>query len=146
MVKCRHEETVSAMPFTDTWVGGSTLRGEVRVNPGKSRDTRARADVMLRWTVAVIVVLFGALELPASAGAAEPNPEPRGVTTTVVGGSWLVFAPWPFTTFDPATGDFSCVGSTSWEGSWTGITHYDMGGNFTLVTPPSTAWRTPSAG
>jgi hypothetical protein len=110
------------------------MRGELRVNPGLAGTMTAKGDLMVRWAVALMFVFFGALQLPASAGAAEPGPGPRGGITTVVGGSWVGLANCVFTSFDPATGDFVCIGSTSWEGSWTGITHYDLTGNFNPVT------------
>lgn len=68
--------------------------------------------------VATLAVVFGTT-MPVD--AMEPG-------TTTVGGSWVNVLACVFTSFDPATGAFTCTSSSTWEGSWTGITHFDAEG------------------
>jgi hypothetical protein len=94
-----------------------------------------RGDVttakFVQQVAAVIAVVAAGLAMPASRALADSDPP--GTTTSVVGGGWAT-SPCVFTSFDPSTGDVTCVGSSAWTGSWTGITHYDVTGNLDLVT------------
>lgn len=72
-------------------------------------------------------VLLSVLGMPLSGNAAEP-------AGTVVGGSWVNEVPCLFTSFEPDTGSFTCTGSSTWQGSWTGVTHFEAWG----VTDPRT--------
>ena len=84
---------------------------------------------MRRWCVLALAALLVGTPLANEAAAA-----PKGKTKSTVGGSWVQWANCVFTSFDPASGDFSCVGGTTWEGSWTGVTSYEIEGNLDLAT------------
>jgi hypothetical protein len=89
-------------------------------------------------SMVVAAAVLGSVSGSASAAVAAAGPagsaEPAGPVTTAVGGSWLQWANCVFVSFDPKTGDFRCVGGSTWEGTWTGITHYDVTGNLNLET------------
>jgi hypothetical protein len=86
---------------------------------------------MKHWGVAAILALLGTGLIAAPAGAAS---SPSGVTTSTVGGSWAQIVNCVFTSIDPSTGDFTCVGGSTWEGSWTGVTHYEVTGTYNATT------------
>jgi len=75
----------------------------------------------------VALLSVGVTAPPASAG-------PSGVAASTVGGSWAQVVNCVFTKFDASTGDFSCVGGSTWEGSWTGVTHYEVTGTYNPTT------------
>jgi hypothetical protein len=86
---------------------------------------------MKRGSLVPILVLLGAnaFAVPARAAAG-----PAGVTTSTMGGSWAQIVNCVFTRYEPATGDFTCVGGSTWGGSWTGVTHYDATGRYDPAT------------
>jgi len=86
---------------------------------------------MQRRIVATVIVLLG---LGAGAAPAGADSAPRGTTTSTVNGSWAQLVNCVFTHFDPSSGDFTCVGGSTWEGSWTGVTHYDVKGVYDMKT------------
>jgi hypothetical protein len=90
-----------------------------------------KEEAMKRRSLVTILVLLGASALPGRADAAAG---PAGITTSTVGGSWAQVVNCVFTRYEPSTGDFSCVGSSTWEGSWTGVTHYDVIGRYDAAT------------
>ncbi|MCA1843081.1 MAG: hypothetical protein LC792_07785, partial [Actinobacteria bacterium] len=67
---------------------------------------------ILATVVTVLTLGFGA----ARAGA---EASPAGVTTSTVGGAWAQVVNCLFTRYDPSNGNFTCVGSSTWEGAWT---------------------------
>lgn len=83
-----------------------------------------------RILVTTIVALLGAGAWSAPAGAAEPV----GTTTSTVAGSWAQIVNCVFTHYDLQSGDFTCVGGSTWQGSWTGVTHYDVKGHYDVAT------------
>jgi hypothetical protein len=86
---------------------------------------------MHRRSLATVLGILGAIALSTPAGAAAG---PAGATTTTVGGSWAQVVNCVYTRYEPSTGDFSCVGSSTWEGSWTGLTHYVITGTLNPST------------
>jgi hypothetical protein len=66
-------------------------------------------------------------------GTAGPGRAAEAKTTTV-GGSWANGLPCIFTSFEPGTGAFTCTGSSTWQGSWTGLTQFDARGVVDPVT------------
>jgi hypothetical protein len=82
---------------------------------------------MNRPIVTAMGALLSVLGTPLTGNAAEPR-------ATVVGGSWLNEVPCIFTSFDPDTGRVTCTGSSTWQGSWTGVTRFEARG----VTDPKT--------
>ena len=62
-----------------------------------------------------------------------------GTTTSAVNGSWAQIVDCVFTHYDPQSGAFTCVGGSTWQGSWTGVTHYDVKGTYDLATGDTTA-------
>ena len=93
-----------------------------------------KGEVMERRIVAAIVALLGMGAWSAPAGAAAGPAGPGGAMTSTVGGSWAQIVNCVFTRYEPSTGDFSCVGGSTWEGSWTGLTHYDVTGRYDPAT------------
>jgi len=89
---------------------------------------------MQRRVVGTIVALLAIAATAAPAGAAARPAGPAGVTTSIVGGSWAQVVNCVFTRYDPSSGDFNCVGSSTWEGAWTGVTHYDVTGTYNVTT------------
>lgn len=56
-----------------------------------------------------------------------------------VAGTWQTLVPVTLTSYqpsasDPTTGTYTGVGSTLWQGTWTGVTHYSISGTANLVT------------
>lgn len=56
-----------------------------------------------------------------------------------VSGTWQEIVPVSMTSYtpsagDPLTGHYQGVGSTLWQGTWTGVTHYTMTGTANLVS------------
>jgi hypothetical protein len=54
-------------------------------------------------------------------------------------GGWVGATPCVITSYDPSpsdptTGTFSCVGSTTWDGSWTGQTEFAVKGTINFLT------------
>ncbi|MDQ1493161.1 MAG: hypothetical protein QOJ23_5675 [Actinomycetota bacterium] len=86
---------------------------------------------MKRRSLVTILALLAPCALPVPAGA---GADPAGVTTSTVGGSWAQIVNCVFTRYEPSTGDFTCVGGSTWEGSWTGVTHYDVTGRYDPAT------------
>jgi hypothetical protein len=85
----------------------------------------------------LLVTITGLLGIATAAGpatAVAPPAVPPGVTTSTIGGSWAQVVNCVFTRYDPSTGDFGCVGSSTWEGAWTGLTHYDATGTYNAAT------------
>ena len=83
-----------------------------------------------RILVPTLAVLLGVGAFYAPADAADP----AGPTTSAVGGSWAQIVNCVFTEYNPSTGAFRCVGGSTWEGSWTGVTHYVVTGVFNAST------------
>jgi hypothetical protein len=83
---------------------------------------------------AAALLVSAAITAPIPAAGASAAVAPPGEITTEVGGSWIQWANCVFISFDPTTGDFRCVGGSTWEGAWTGITHYDVTGNIDPTT------------
>jgi Glyoxalase/Bleomycin resistance protein/Dioxygenase superfamily len=78
------------------------------------RLTREKGMKRSMVGVAVVVALLALTPLPGRAAEA---------TVTTVGGSWANGVPLVFTSLDPDTGKFSGILSSTWQGSWTGLTH-----------------------
>lgn len=73
-----------------------------------------------------------AVTLPAPGALAAPR-------THAVSGTWQEVVPVSMTSYTPSAGDplngqYQGVGSTLWQGTWTGVTHYTMQGTANLVT------------
>jgi len=86
---------------------------------------------MPRRIVATVIVLLALGAGVAPAGAAGDRP---GASVSTVRGSWAQVVNCLFTRYDPSTGDFACVGGSTWQGSWTGLTHYDVKGVHDMKT------------
>jgi hypothetical protein len=86
---------------------------------------------MGRRSLVAILVLAA---VTAVGGPARAAGGPLGVTTSTVGGSWAQIVNCVFTHYDPSSGAFTCVGGSTWEGSWTGVTHYDVTGTVNPAT------------
>ncbi|HEY4409217.1 MAG TPA: hypothetical protein VGO87_05005 [Acidimicrobiia bacterium] len=84
---------------------------------------------MKRRIVATVIALLG-LGVGVTPASAADGPGPPGTATSTVGGSWAQIVNCVFTDYDPSSGAFHCVGSSTWEGSWTGVTHYAVTGVF----------------
>ncbi len=82
------------------------------------------ASTRVRFIAAAAVALLALLALPASA---KSRYEP-------VNGRWVGAVPCVMTSLDPATGHTTCTGSTTWVGTWTGVTHYTLDGTYDPVT------------
>ena len=67
---------------------------------------------MKRRSLVTILILLGITAVSAPAGAAAG---PIGVTTSAVGGSWAQIVNCVFTRYEPSTGDFSCVGGSTFN-------------------------------
>jgi len=58
-----------------------------------------------------------------------------GATERVaVSGSWQSIVNCAFTSYDPLTGQMTCVGSTLWRGALAGVTRYDVTGTYDVLT------------
>ncbi|MCA1843514.1 MAG: hypothetical protein LC792_10090 [Actinobacteria bacterium] len=82
----------------------------------------------------ILVTFVALLALGVGAPPAGAEVSPAGVTTSTVGGAWAQVVNCVFTRYDPSNGDFTCVGSSTWEGAWTGLTHYDATGTLNPAT------------
>lgn len=86
--------------------------------------------------VALGVVL---IDISMSTTLAVQAAETSTATTPNVSGTWQTVVPVVLTSYkpsspDPTTGTFSGVGSTLWQGTWTGLTHYKISGTANLIT------------
>lgn len=82
----------------------------------------------------LVLVPLAALALMGLAPGAQ-----AGARTHAVSGSWQEVVPVSMTSYtpsagDPLTGRYQGIGSTLWQGTWTGVTHYVMQGTANLVT------------
>jgi hypothetical protein len=82
----------------------------------------------------LLVIVLAFLAGTAGIMPAGADGTTTGSTTSTVGGSWAQVLNCVFTRYDPATGAFSCVGGSTWEGSWTGATHYVVTGTYRPTT------------
>jgi hypothetical protein len=62
------------------------------------------------------------------------GPTAAHATSVQVHGSWQQLVNCALTSYDPVTKAFSCVGSTAWHGTWTGVTRYTVSGTADLVS------------
>ncbi len=70
---------------------------------------------------------------------AAPAASAKETGARAVAGTWQTIVPVSLTSYqpspsDPTTGDYTGVGSTMWQGTWTGVTHYRIRGTANLVT------------
>jgi hypothetical protein len=80
------------------------------------------------WACFLGSLAVTALMWPSPAEAAP------GRTTTTVGGGWIALVSCAPTSFDPTTGKLTCIGSSAWDGAWTGVTHYTASAVLNLAT------------
>lgn len=83
----------------------------------------------MRISLLLVGLLLAGAATPARADAA----------SVPVTGTWQALLPDVITSFepsgaDPTKGAFTAVGSTLWNGSWTGVTTYTVRGTIDLVT------------
>lgn len=79
------------------------------------------------------VTLLLVLAMTGTAHASRPE---------AVQGTWQTLVPAALTSFqpspaDPTKGRFTAVGSTAWQGTWTGVTTYTMSGTLDLISNES---------
>ena len=91
--------------------------------------TNAWQSGRVRRTATIAVALLAALSVAVPASAAGTH----GPKRQVVRGSW-VSPTCVFTDYDPVTGAFRCTSSTTWTGTWTGVTHVEGEGTFDVLT------------
>ncbi len=112
---------VAYLPEYATWqmfVEGACQTLGVMTLPSMT-STRARI------TAAAAVALLALLAPPASAKSGDE----------VVNGRWVGLVPCVPTTPESVTSDHvTCTGSTTWAGTWTGVTNYTIDGTFDLLT------------
>ena len=78
-----------------------------------------------RITAAAAIAILALLVPPASAHRPDQ----------AVNGRWVGLIPCVFTTPESVTSNHvTCTGSTTWAGTWTGVTHYKIDGTFDTVT------------
>ena len=79
----------------------------------------------VRLTAGVAAALLALLASPASANSRDE----------AVNGQFVGLVPCVVTTTESVTSDHTtCVGSTTWVGTWTGVTHYTVYGTYDLFT------------
>lgn len=81
-----------------------------------------------------LLVLLAGLAVTLLAPGAVAAPAQHAVS-----GTWQEIVPVSMTSYtpsagDPLTGQYQGIGSTLWQGTWTGVTHYTMQGTANLVT------------
>jgi hypothetical protein len=76
-------------------------------------------------------LILGLLVLGAPSASARPAASVAGSWQTVVPVSETSYQP---SAADPTTGTYTGVGSTVWQGTWAGVTHYAAHGTANLVT------------
>jgi hypothetical protein len=59
---------------------------------------------------------------------------PAAARSVPVGGTWQQLVNCAPTSYDPFTKKLTCIGSTYWQGTWTGITNYTVTGTADLLT------------
>lgn len=77
------------------------------------------------WSIAAVAVALLALLAPPASAKSQDEP---------VTGRWVGLVPCVITSIDLATGHTTCTGSTTWAGTWTGVTHYTLDGTYDPVT------------
>ena len=90
---------------------------------------QSMTSTRVRIAAAAAVALLALFTPPASA-----NSRDEGVR-----GRWVGLVPCVITSFDPGTGHTTCTGSTSWVGTWTGVTNYTIDGTFDPLTGAAAA-------
>lgn len=83
-------------------------------------------------TIAVAVLVLVSINLPG--GSAKPKSERRGQTHTAAAGGWEGTPPAIPTSIDPETGRFEVVGHAVWNGTWVGVSVFEMTGTVDLAT------------
>lgn len=85
---------------------------------------------MRRLTQLAATMPLAALILSGAPAHARPAPN--------VAGSWQTIVPVTLTSYqpssDPTTGTYAGVGTTEWQGTLTGVTHYKIHGTANLIT------------
>jgi hypothetical protein len=80
---------------------------------------------LIGTTVTAVVTVAMSLACTASAALA---------SHTEMRGRWVQTVNRLPTSFNPLTGEITCEGSTSYQGTWAGITHYTFTGKINLLT------------
>jgi len=93
------------------------------------RTIRPRSIAMPSRILITVVALVAAL-----GGLAPPSEAAKGLGTSSVVGNWTQLVNCAITSYNPLTKQATCVGSSMWTGTWTGLTHYVFQGTLDLIT------------
>jgi hypothetical protein len=90
--------------------------------PVGERSISMRHRILIALTAALITL-----------GAAVPSVAAQPGVTSPVSGTWTQLVNCAITSYNLATKQATCVGSSVWTGTWTGVTHYSFHGSLDLL-------------